>query len=318
MVPLPILAVKVKNSAMLTSERNPLQAMSLKVILGGFCLLGSAALCADKAKAFEIKETPAESAPKAALPALPTASAPALPTFGVDRTVKDAWRGFLHSYRSGDKKHALQELEFAAEKGDILAQWKLGRMYADGDGVAVDDFKAFKLFSQIADTRADESRDSMHAGVVANAFVALGAYWLDGIPKSPVKANPGQAIKAFNYAATYYGHPEAQYQLARMLLDGTAGRIEPRTALRWLNHAAEKGHTEAQAVLGRMLYLGESIPRHGWKGLMWLKVARENADSEKHKWVVDMYQRAHESASEEDRRTAQAHADRFRRSAEKR
>ncbi len=303
---------------MLIFERNPLQAFGLKIILGGICLLGSASFFVEKSQAFEIKEGTTETAPKVALPALPSASAPVLPTFGVDRTVKDAWRGFLHSYRSGDKKHALQELEFAAEKGDILAQWKLGRMYADGDGVVADDFKAFKLFSRIADARADESRDSVHAGVVANAFVALGAYWLDGIPKSPVKANPAHAVKAFNYAATYYGHPEAQYQLARMLLDGTAGRIEPRTALRWLNHAAEKGHTEAQAVLGRMLYLGESIPRHGWKGLMWLKVARENADVEKHKWVVDMYQRAHESASEEDRRTAQTHADRFRRSAEKR
>ncbi|MGL4634649.1 MAG: tetratricopeptide repeat protein [Beijerinckiaceae bacterium] len=303
---------------MLISERNLTKAFGLKVILGGICLLGGAMLCPRSAAAFELKEVPAETMPKSALPALPNGTVPSLPTFGVDRTVKDAWRGFLQSYRSGDKKHALQELEFAAEKGDILAQWKLGRMYADGDGVAVDDYKAFKLFSRIADLHGDESRDSVHAGVVSNAFVALGVYWLDGIAKSPVKANPAHAAKAFNYAATYYGHPEAQYQLARMLLDGTAGRVEPRTALRWLNHAAEKGHTEAQAVLGRMLYLGESIPRHGWTGLMWLKVARDNADSHKHQWVVDMHRRAYESASEEDRRTAQVHADRFKRSAEKR
>ena len=100
-------------------------------------------------------------------------------------------------------------------------------MYADGDGVPQDDYKAFTLFSRIADARGDESRDSALAGVVANAFVALGMYWSEGIPKSPVKANPAHASKAFSYAATYYGHSEAQYQLARMLLDGSLGKPEP-------------------------------------------------------------------------------------------
>jgi TPR repeat protein len=31
-----------------------------------------------------------------------------------------------------------------------VAQWKLGRMYADGEGVPRDDLRAFNYFSQIA------------------------------------------------------------------------------------------------------------------------------------------------------------------------
>jgi TPR repeat protein len=190
---------------------------------------------------------------------------------------------------------------------------------ADGDGVAHDDFKAFQLFSRIADARGDESRDSLHAGVVANAFVALGIYWLDGIANSPVKANPSHAAKAFNYAGTYYGHPEAQYQLARMLLDGSAtSRPEPRLAMRWLSLAAEKGHVPAQAVLGRMLFMGEATQRQPMRGLMWLRVASENASPTRQAWVIEMHKKAHESATEEERRLAQAQAERYLKSAERR
>lgn len=284
-------------------------------------LIAAALLAAGQARAFELKDGEAEAAapPRAAMSALPQLPAPAVPEVGMDKTLREMWRGFSRSYKSGDKQAAYKQLEMAAEAGDILAQWKLGRMYADGDGVAQDDYKAFALFSRIADARGDESRDSLHAGVVANAFVALGIYWREGIAKSPVRANAAHAAKAFNYAATYYGHPEAQFQFARMLLDGTAtGRTEPRLALRWLNHAAEKGHVQAQALLGRMLLLGEATQRQPARGLMWLQIARENASRAREGWVLDLHQKAFEAASEDDRRQAVVQAERFLKAAERR
>jgi uncharacterized protein len=294
---------------MRTSDRTIALAVSAAVLLSGAA-----------AHAFELKSGEPEPAraPDRTLSALPSLPAPTLPDLGVDKAIRDMWRGFSLSYKSGDKQAALKQLEAAAERGDILAQWKLGRMYADGDGVPQDDHKAFTLFSRIADTRADESRDSLHAGVVANAFVALGIYWLDGIPQSPVKANAQHAAKAFNYAATYYGHPEGQFQLARMLLDGSAGKPDPRLAMRWLNLAAEKGHARAQALLGRTLFLGETTPRQPMRGLMWLHVARENAKAGDRGWVLDMHRKAYEAASEEDRLQAQAQAERFLKAAERR
>ena len=295
---------------MLTFDRSVTSAAFAAALLVG-------ALPAD---AFELKDAePEAAAPARTLSALPSPPVARMPDLGVDSALREMWRGFSRSYKSGDKQSALRQLEAAAEQGDILAQWKLGRMYADGDGVTQDDYKAFGLFSRIADARGDESRESMHAGVVANAFVALGAYWLDGIPQSPVKANPAHAAKAFNYAATYYGHPEAQYQLARMLMDGAAsGRPEPRLALRWLNHAAEKGHARAQAVLGRTLILGEATQRQTLRGLMWLQVARDNADARRDVWIVDLHRKAFEAASEDDRRQAAAQAERYLKAAERR
>src|SRR6202048_2603203 len=49
---------------------------------------------------------------------------------------------------------SLNSLQYAAEGGHPVAQWKLGRMYADGDGVTQDNLRAFEYFSRIAHAHA--------------------------------------------------------------------------------------------------------------------------------------------------------------------
>ena len=101
-----------------------------------------------------------------------------------------------------------------------IAQWKLGRMYADGDGVAQDDLRAFEYFSRIANAHAEDSPSAPQAAIVANAFVALGRYYLNGIPNSKIKADTERAREMFSYAASYFGNADAQYDLARLYLKG--------------------------------------------------------------------------------------------------
>jgi len=55
------------------------------------------------------------------------------------------------AYHSGHKEQAVEAYRYAAENGQIGATWKLARMYAEGDGVARNDYEAFKFFSEIAD-----------------------------------------------------------------------------------------------------------------------------------------------------------------------
>ena len=88
---------------------------------------------------------------------------------------------------------SLSALQYAAEGGHPIAQWKLGRMYANGDGVAQDDLRAFEYFSRIANAHAEDSPSAPQAQIVANAFVALGRYYLAGIPNSKVKADRERA-----------------------------------------------------------------------------------------------------------------------------
>jgi hypothetical protein len=227
-------------------------------------------------------------------------------------SASDAMRTAARDLNSGDTVGAIQALEFAAKEGNPLAQWKLGRMYATGDGVPLDDLKAFEYFSKIADDHADESPDSLHATVVANAFVALGTYFLDGIKGSYVKPNVARAHEMFHYAASYFGNPNAQYSLARLYLEGTGVPPDARQAARWLNLAAEKGHPPAQALLGHILVNGQpGIPRQRALGLMWLTLAREATASGKDRWISDMYEKGAEVASESDRQRALSYVEQF-------
>jgi len=88
---------------------------------------------------------------------------------------------------------SLNSLQYAAEGGHPVAQWKLGRMYADGDGVTQDDVRAFEYFSRIANAHAEDNPSAPQASIVANAFVALGRYYLSGIPNSKIKADTERA-----------------------------------------------------------------------------------------------------------------------------
>jgi uncharacterized protein len=241
--------------------------------------------------------------PQPLTPALEPALAPAT-KYG---SVRDALRSGMRTYNAGDKIGAVHALEYAAGQGHSLALWKLGRMYADGDGVEHDDLKAFEYFSKLADQHADESPDSPNAGAVSSAFVALGSYFLDGIQGTYVASNPARAVEMFSYAASYFSDSNAQYNLARLYLEGTGVRKDARQAARWFNLAAEKGHTASQALLGHLLMTGQGVPRQRAKGLMWLTLAREaSTDAAKDQWIVDLYQDAFTAADDSDRKLALA------------
>jgi len=199
---------------------------------------------------------------------------------------------------------SLNSLQYAAEGGHPIAQWRLGRMYADGDGVAQDDVRAFEYFSRIANAHAEDSPSAPQAAIVANAFVALGRYYLNGIPNSKIKADMERAREMFSYAASYFGNADAQYDLARLYLKTPdASRDDFRYGARWLGLAAQKGQHQAQALLGQMLFNGDRLPPQRARGLMWLTLARDSAAPDE-TWIKDSYNKAIAKASENDRAMA--------------
>jgi uncharacterized protein len=221
-----------------------------------------------------------------------------------------AFQSGARALRAGDTKTGLKALEYAAANGQAMAAWKLGRMYADGDGVKQSDLRAFEYFRGIADAHADEPPGTPQARFVANAFVALGTYYLDGISSTEVKADPDRAREMFSYAASYFGDPDAQYNLGRMYLDGSGGIKEPKQAARWLSLAARKGQYQAQAVFGTMLFKGEYVPRQVSRGLMWLTLARDSA-SPRETWIADLYAAALKQATEDERAAALVYLERW-------
>jgi TPR repeat protein len=240
---------------------------------------------------------PAPNTPTAhsALPLVPFSSA------------RDALRAWMRDSSAGDQVGAVRALEYAASHGHLTAQYKLGRMYAGGEGVPTNDLKAFEYFSKIADENADAIPGTADGRLVGSAFVALGNYFADGIKGSYVKPNADRAFDMFHYAASYFGDPDGQYNLARLYMKGQGTNRDARQAARWMKLAAEKGHAPARAAFGEMLIRGgEGVPRQPVLGLMWLAMAREGADPSREAWIIERHDLAFSAASAADRSAALA------------
>lgn len=213
----------------------------------------------------------------------------------------DGLRAAARAPDGAETSKTLTALQYAADQGHPAAQWKLGRMYADGDGVPHDDLRAFTYFSQIANTHPDENPGTPQARFVASAFVALGHYYLTGIPNSKIAADANRARDMFGYAATYFGDAEAQYELGRLYLNDKPG--DPHQAARWFQLAATKGHCRAEVALGDMLFQGQAVPRQAARGLMWLTLGKDCAGADEG-WVKPLYDNDFQRASEDERAMA--------------
>lgn len=223
-------------------------------------------------------------------------------------SVQQALRAGVHDLLAGDAQSSVQALTYAADGGEPLAQWKLGRMYARGEGVPRDDVKAYAYFERLVESYNEDNPDRPDIAAISNAFVSVGVYCLNGIPNSEIKPDPERALEMFQYAATNFGDSDAQYNLARMYMDGAAGLARNNMrAARWLALAAEKGHHPAQALLGHLLFIGEGVPRQKARGLMWLTVATNGAQGAKDEWIRELHAKDFAAASDDDREVAAAY-----------
>jgi uncharacterized protein len=216
---------------------------------------------------------------------------------------EDPWSAFklgYEAYQQGNKAEAVEAYKYAAESGVPGARWKLAHMYASGDGVPRDDLAAFHMFEQIVLGGAEaESQDESY---VADAHVVLARYLTTGIPGTEIHADPALARDLYLRAATFYGSPEAQFELGRLILDDDQEASRFKQAARWLQLAVKKGHNGAQALLGKILFeSGRTV-----RGLAMMTGALEGATPQDRPWIMQLQERAFALSSEADRRTAMA------------
>jgi len=207
------------------------------------------------------------------------------------------------AYKRGEKQEAIEAYRYAAENGQVGARWKLARMYAEGDGVARNDYEAFKFFAAVA--QQDVQPGSRDESYVSDALLAVGNYLRRGIPGTPVTPNPAVALEYYMRAAATYRNADAQFELGRMFLTGEGGAKSVQQAARWLQLAAEKGHVGARATLGNLLFQSGKVVR----GLALMTAALEQAAPGDVGWIRAMQEEAFALAGESDRRTAIALAE---------
>jgi TPR repeat protein len=222
---------------------------------------------------------------------------------GESRSPWAVFRFGFSAYQSGHKDQAVEAYRYAAENGQIGARWKLARMYAEGDGVARDEYEAYKFFQEIA--QQDVEPGSPDETYVSDALYALGGYARTGIPGTAILANPHAATDYYMRAAANYRHPGAQFELGRMFLRGEGVKTNVQQAARWLQLAAEKGHAGAQATLGDLLFQSGRVVR----GLAMMTAALHRAPPSDQAWIRNMQEEAFALSGEADRRTAIALAE---------
>ncbi len=210
----------------------------------------------------------------------------------------DLFKFGFRAYKNGQKEEAVEAYKYAAEKGHTGSRWALANMYADGDGVAQDDFEAFKIYSEIAQQGVEPGSED--TGFFVNALLSLASYYKHGIPGSPVKTDLTQARQLYFQVASTFGVPEAQFQLAQMMLAGDGGATSTQQAKKWLNQARKAGHPGAMSVFGNILFQeGQST-----NGLALMTAALDRCKPKDCNWMESLQEQAFSVASESDRRNA--------------
>ena len=241
------------------------------------------------------------------------------PQLGDKTTASEAFNMARNLYRRGEKTEAMNVLQFAANQGHIGARWMIGRMYARGEGVQPDDYKAFEYFRDIVASANVEDMDDtpeqrQNAAYISHALVQLGSYYREGIPGSNVKPNPTLAISLYSRAAYNFGDPSAQFNLAMMYLEGNGTEKDPKRALQLFNNAAKKGHGPSRALLGHMMFKGDVGKRQPELGLAWMGLARQSAEASGEadaQWIIDLHEKALAESSDAEKRGATGFLDRF-------
>lgn len=183
------------------------------------------------------------------------------------------WAGFdrgLAAYMEGDYKTAFQEMQDAAQKGDVAAQNNLAVLYSTGRGTPANGAKAREWWRKAAEQGNDEA--AFNLGLA----LELG----QGLPQDDAEAALWYRRSADS------GNPSAQYNLG--LLQLRRGDLFPNNAeaLQHLRDAAEQNHLGAQKELA--LRLGQIGPDLA-QSAEWYRAAADQGDAESQRILGAMY-----------------------------
>jgi len=140
------------------------------------------------------------------------------------------------NYEGENYNGAAESCGEAAEHGDANAQYRLGTMYAHGEGVDQNYNEAVEWFKKAAN----------QGNVPAQA--TLGAMYYNG---DGVKRDYGEALNWFKKAADQ-GDPDAEYNIGAMYHNGKGVERDYEKALDWFRKAAAKGSELGRRMVTKM------------------------------------------------------------------
>ena len=151
----------------------------------------------------------------------------------------------------------------ANEQDDADAQYMLGVMYEEGDGVPQDAAEAVRWYRRAAEQGHADAQSS------------LGDMYDEGrrVPQDDVEA-------AYWYRqAAEQGDAYAQYALGFMYAEGQGVSQDHAEAVRWYRRAAEQDHAHAQLMLGDLYDDGRGVPQDYIQAHKWFNLTASRGSS---------------------------------------
>ena len=201
----------------------------------------------------------------------------------------------------------IEETRARAEQGDAEAQFKLGRMYAKGEGVPQDYVQAVAWFRKAAEQGNAKGQNGL--GAMYGSGQGVPQDWVQAVVWFRKAAEQGEAMAQCNLgvmyangqgvpqdyaeAAAWYrkaaeqGYAQAQFNLGLMYANGEGVRQDYAQALVWYRKAAEQGYAAAQFNLGGMYDFGRGVPQDYVEAHMWRNLAAARATGEDKKKFED-------------------------------
>jgi TPR repeat protein len=162
---------------------------------------------------------------------------------------RDAETAWLH----GDYATAVRLWQSLAGQGDADAQYNLGVMHENGQGVPANRAEAALWYRKAADQ-----------GHVA-AQTSLGRHY-------DAAEDYSEAVRWYRKAADQ-GYPRAQFALGAMYETGKGVPQSSAEAVRWHRKAADQGYPTSQLQLGFLYAEGRLVPRDYVQAHMWFSLA---------------------------------------------
>jgi uncharacterized protein len=190
----------------------------------------------------------------------------------------------------------LKDLAPAVKKGDFAAEVEIARRLALGEGVKKDETQAAAHFLVAINQLGEIGPRDKRAPAAATACRFLAQFYRHGLPAANIAANTAYSFDLLLKAASYFGDPVAQYELAKLLIGGDGITRNTSGGIHWLQQASQKGYAPAQALLGDMQWRGSGLARARGAGLGRLAIARRNASPEDKQWISQMFEAARAEA----------------------
>jgi hypothetical protein len=182
----------------------------------------------------------------------------------LNRTPQDDYAEGMRVYDQKDYAKAAKLFRKAAEAGNASAQFELGLIYDDGQGVAQDYKQAMAWYEKAA------------AQGNAPAQYNLGVLYGQG---HGVAQDPKQAASWYEKAAAQ-GFAPAQAALGSLYDDGQGVEQDYKKALELYEKAAKQGFTKVQVNLGILYVEGQGTAQDNVEAYKWWALARENGSDD--------------------------------------